>query len=107
MRIQWLYAGLIGLLVATVPAPSWTQSQGSCVSDDLGRPVCAKPGGTAVKTLTGVACAPGRCEKDNLGYWRCSQEPGGGAVKDNLGRVKCVGGCINPLKEHCAAELEE
>jgi hypothetical protein len=88
-------------------SPIFAQSQSACVKDDLGRPVCAKAGGMAVKTLRGVACAPGRCALNNLGYWRCSKEPAGGAVKDDLGRVKCVGGCIDPIKDYCEGELKE
>lgn len=95
------------LLLSCSLTSAHAQSQASCVKDNLGRPVCAKPGGMAVKTLTGVACAPGRCETDNLGYWRCSRELGGGAVKTDIGRVMCVGGCINPSKEYCAPEMKE
>ena len=73
-----------------------------CIQNDLGKVICASPGGTAVNSLGGVVCAPGKCATDNLGYLKCSSEVGGGATKDNLGRVVCVGGCIVPSKELCA-----
>lgn len=98
---------LMLLLLSGLSLQVNSQTQGSCVKDDLGRPVCAAPGGMAVKGILGVACAPGKCEIDNLGYWRCSREVGGGAVKNDLGRVLCVGGCIAPTREFCASEMKE
>ena len=76
-------------------------AQSGCAKDSLGRVFCAPAGGSAVDSLTGVACAPGRCIADDLGYLKCSSEKGGGAIKDDLGRVVCVGGCISPSKEYC------
>lgn len=76
-------------------------SDDGCAQNDLGIVFCAPPGGTAVSTLVGVACAKGRCAADNLGYLKCSNELGGGATKDNLGRVVCVGGCVSPSKKYC------
>lgn len=76
-------------------------AQQGCGKDILGRIYCAPAGGVAVSTINGVACAPGRCVTDNLGYVKCSRETGGGAIRDNLGNPVCVGGCVNPIKEYC------
>jgi len=76
-------------------------SQGGCSKDDLGRIFCAPAGGTAVRSMTGIVCAPGRCVTDNLGYLKCSSKLAGGATIDDLGRPFCVGGCVNPSKEYC------
>jgi len=81
--------------------PSAAFAQGGCAKDDLGRIFCAPPGGSTVKTFSGVGCAPGRCVVDNLGYLKCSSRQGGSAITDDLGRAVCVGGCINPSKEFC------
>lgn len=91
----------IAIFVYLLLMPAATFAQGGCAKDDLGRIFCAPPGGYAAKTLTGIACAPGRCVTDNLGYLKCSRELGGGASKDDLGRTFCVGGCVNPSKEYC------
>lgn len=76
-------------------------AQNGCQKDDLGRIFCAPAGGSAVLSMTGVACAPGRCIVDDLGYLKCSSQIGGGVMKDDLGRVVCVGQCVNPSKEYC------
>ena len=94
-------------LLVTVQFASVAFAQSGCVKDDLGRIFCAPAGGYAVKTLTGVACAPGRCVTDNLGYLKCSRELGGGATKDDLGRAVCVGGCVSPSREFCVKPPEE
>ncbi len=91
----------IGLLVIGLFASNIAQSHGGCATDLLGKPFCAPAGGSAVTTLKGVACAPGKCVADNLGYLKCSSELGGGVTKDNLGRVFCMGQCVNPSKEYC------
>lgn len=75
--------------------------QNGCAKDDLGRVFCAPAGGSAVKTMNGVACAVGRCVTDNLGYLKCSSQLGGAAIKDNLGQAVCVGGCVSPSKQNC------
>ena len=75
--------------------------QNGCAKDDLGRIFCAPAGGSAVKTMNGVACALGRCVTDNLGYLKCSSQLGGAALKDDLGRPVCVGGCVNPTAQYC------
>jgi hypothetical protein len=76
--------------------------QNVCSNDSLGRLFCAPPGGTAIQTATGdVVCSIGKCVADNLGYLKCSSQQGGGATTDSLGRVLCVGGCVNPSKSLC------
>lgn len=80
---------------------AYAQAQSGCKTDYTGKVYCAPAGGSAVDTVQGIACAPGRCVLDNLGYVKCSSELGGGATIDNLGRVFCVGGCINPRKDVC------
>lgn len=89
------------VFVVFVLIPSAAFAQGGCAKDDLGRIFCAPPGGSAVKTFSGVGCAPGRCVVDNLGYLKCSSRQGGSAITDDLGRAVCVGGCINLSKEFC------
>lgn len=91
----------LGYLVVFLSLQSTAFAQNGCAKDDLGRVLCAPSGGSAVNTLTGVACAPGRCAVNSLGYAKCSRELGGGAIADNLGRIICVGGCIDPSKEFC------
>jgi hypothetical protein len=91
----------IALLIIGSLISDLAHSQGGCATDLLGKPFCAPAGGSAVSTLKGVACAPGKCVTDNLGYVKCSSELGGGVAKDNLGRVVCVGKCVNPSKEFC------
>ena len=78
-----------------------TYAQDGCAKDALGRVFCAPAGGTAVRAMDGIVCAPGRCVKDNLGYLKCSSRLAGGAAIDDLGRPVCVGGCVNPSKEFC------
>jgi len=77
------------------------KAQGSCGQDIQGIPFCAPPNGTAVETIKGIACAPGKCAIDNRGYPKCSNTMGGGATVDNQGNVYCVGSCINPTREYC------
>ena len=89
---------MMGFLLAL---PVFAQRQSGCAKDDLGRVFCAPSGGTAVPSMSGIACAPGQCVQDDLGYLKCSREIGGGAMRDDLGRVVCVGGCVNPSKEFC------
>jgi hypothetical protein len=91
----------IAFLIIVLVMSSTVHSQGGCATDLLGKAFCAPAGGSAVSTLKGVACAPGKCVADNLGYVKCSSELGGGVTQDNLGRVFCVGNCINPSKEYC------
>ena len=98
---------LLTLALWNVVNIGYAQNQTKCVKDDLGHIFCAPPGGYAVRTLTGVVCAPGICVTDNLGYLKCSQELGGGAIKDDLGRVSCVGGCVRPSKEFCIKPSKE
>ena len=76
-------------------------AQGACKLDSQGTPFCAPPNGTAIETIKGIACAPGRCASDNQGYVKCSNTPGGGATIDNQGNVYCVGVCVNPSKDLC------
>lgn len=76
-------------------------AQDECAVDYKGTPFCAPPGGAAVETIKGVACALGKCVSDNQGYTKCSDIPGGGATKDYQGHVFCVGRCINPKKDLC------
>lgn len=76
-------------------------SQNGCQKDDLGKIFCAPPGGPAVNSMFGVVCAPGRCISDNLGYLKCSNQNNGDVIKDDFGRVVCVGECVNPTKEYC------
>lgn len=99
--------GFIGILLCLSHAYVNAQAQGGCAQDALGKTFCAPPGGTAVQTLNGVACAPGRCVTDNLGYLKCSNQLGGGATTDNLGRVICVGQCVNPSKQYCNVTTHE
>ena len=87
------------LLTCFLAMPAMAQR--GCVKDDLGRIFCAPAGGFAVKTLAGVACALGQCVTDNLGYLKCSKELGGSAMRDDLGNVVCVGGCVAPSSELC------
>jgi len=89
------------VLIVCLLIQSAAFAQAGCAKDDLGRILCAPAGGSAVNTLFGIACAPGRCMLDDLGYLKCSRELGGGISKDDLGRVVCVGGCINPSKDAC------
>ena len=81
-------------------------AQSGCAKDDLGRVICSPPGGTAVNSMNGIVCAPGRCGVDDLGHWKCSARFGGGVAKDDLGGIICVGGCINPSKEYCEPEMK-
>ncbi len=89
------------VLVAVALLAPYAFAQSGCAKDDLGRIFCAPPGGYAAKTLTGVSCAPGQCVADNLGYLKCSRELGGSAMRDDLGNVVCVGGCVNPSSDFC------
>lgn len=73
-------------------------AESDCAKDALGRVLCAPPGSFALMTITGVACSPGQCDTDNLGYLKCSSELGGSAIKDNMSPVACVRSCINPSK---------
>lgn len=98
-QMQWLVLSIIFVVGFSLQKPSYAQS--GCARDDMGRVYCAAPGGTAVRALTGIVCAPGNCISDNLGYVKCSSEIGGGVAKDALGRVVCVGQCITPSKEFC------
>lgn len=90
----------LGLLMVLLTVSN-VYAQRGCAKDDLGRIFCAPAGGVAVQTLTGIACSPGQCVTDDLGYLKCSKEFGGSAMRDDLGRVVCVGGCVNPSKEFC------
>lgn len=94
--LSLIIAGLIGLSL-TGPA----HAQSSCVKDGLGRVVCAPPGGTAVPTISGVACGLGQCVADGLGRLYCSSEKAGGATLDSLGRPVCVGGCVPASPSNC------
>lgn len=89
------------LFVLTTIVSNVSYAQNGCQKDDLGRVFCAPAGGTAVNSMTGVACAPGRCVVDDLGYLKCSNQTNGGVMKDDLGRVVCVGECVTPAKEYC------
>ena len=89
------------LILLLAVASTIANADSGCTQDNLGRVFCAPPGGTAVNSLSGVVCAPGKCVADNLGYLKCSSEVGGGTTQDNLGRVVCVGGCVNPSKDYC------
>ncbi len=95
--MRLMYAALLYL----VAMPLMAQQQSGCAKDNLGKVVCAPAGGVAVRSMTGVVCAPGQCVTNNLGYLKCSSENGGGASKDNLGNPVCVGQCVSPSKEHC------
>ena len=97
-----LFTLLVALLIQ-----STAFAQSGCAKDELGRIVCAPPSGSVVKSLGGLVCAPGRCVSDNLGYLKCSKELGGGAIVDDLGRVSCVGGCVNPSKSFCVVPQKE
>ena len=89
------------LIVSIALVSNISNAQNGCQKDDLGRIFCAPPGGTAVNSMTGIACAPGRCIIDDLGYLKCSNQTNGGVIKDDLGRVVCVGACVSPTKEYC------
>lgn len=89
------------LLLITYILVSSVSAQSGCKTDYTGKVYCAPAGGSAVDTVQGIACAPGRCVLDNLGYVKCSSELGGGVSKDNLGQVYCVGECVNPRKDYC------
>ena len=83
-------------------------AQKRCESDDRGQAFCAPLGGSAVKNIRGeVLCAPGDCIVNNLGYIKCSAEKGGGVSADNLGRVSCMGGCVDPSKSFCQELTKE
>lgn len=84
-----------------VAMPVMAQQQTGCAKDNLGNVVCAPAGGVAVRSMTGVVCAPGQCVTNNLGYLKCSSEKGGGASRDNLGNPICVGQCVSPSREYC------
>ena len=95
------------IVFAALLSPLVAFAQPGCAKDALGRVLCSPPGGYAAKTITGVVCAPGQCVADNLGYLKCSSELGGSAIKDNLGRVMCVGRCVTPSKEFCIHPSKE
>jgi hypothetical protein len=38
---------------------------------------------------------------DSLGYLKCSSQLAGSAMLDSLGRVVCVGKCVNPSRQYC------
>lgn len=95
------WKSLLLIIFTTILSPLMAFEQSGCAKDALGRVLCSPPGGYAEITIAGVVCAPGQCVADNLGYLKCSSELGGSAIKDNLGRVMCVGRCIAPTKEFC------
>ena len=92
---------IIILLSTSLFFNNYSYSQDGCQKDDLGRIYCAPPGGMAVTSLNGVVCAPGKCIVDNLGYIKCSYQTNGSVIRDDLGRIVCVGLCISPSKEYC------
>lgn len=91
----------IVILTFSVFHISYSNADNSCAIDLKGIPLCAPAGGTAVETISGVVCAPGKCVIDNQGHPKCSSLAGGGATLDYQGNVFCVEGCISPSLNFC------
>jgi len=99
-------AVMVLLFFVTLKTEAFGQQR--CESDDRGQAFCAPHGGSAVKNIRGeVLCALGDCIVNNLGYIKCSAEKGGGVSADNLGRVLCMGGCVDPSKSFCQELIKE
>lgn len=100
MKRRSLFALLL-CVGAILTAPSSAQV-GRCVEDSIGRLICAPPGGFIMADAMGMpVCSRGQCAKDNTGRVYCSVIPGGGAILDSIGRVRCVGGCEDAAERYC------
>lgn len=63
---------------------------------------CAAPlGGIGVDTIGSVLCGRGECAIDSIGQVQCSKLPGGGAMSDAIGIVRCIGGCEPAKASYC------
>ena len=95
------------LILQITFAVNYVNAQSACKIDYTGKAFCAPTGGSAIETVKGISCSPGRCTVDLLGYVKCSKEIGGGATTNSLGEIFCVGGCINPSAEYCVEMKNE
>lgn len=92
------------LLMATSESAFFRLSfaQGGCLGNAIGVVHCAPPNGGIEKDALGqLVCGLGRCAKDALGQVFCSKQSGGGAIKNVLGQVVCVGGCEPARASYC------
>jgi hypothetical protein len=75
-----------------------------CVYDPQNRIVCAPALGGIMENSRGqLVCGRGQCLADAFGNISCSSEPGGYAIRDVLGAIRCTGGCEPATAERCGA----
>ena len=86
--------------------PYWSYAQvapasNKCVQTISGVSCAAPLGGIGVDSIGSVLCGRGECAIDSIGQVQCSKLPGGGALIDSIGIVRCVGGCEPAKPNYC------
>jgi len=73
-----------------------------CVNISTGHPVCAPPNGGIAKDSFGqVVCGDGQCVINDIGQVACSNQSGGFATIDSVGKIVCTGGCSQGSQNKC------
>ena len=92
---------LVTFIVVAGHAQAQQLGQGRCLEDFTGM-FCPPPGGGIAKNGLGhVLCGPGECVRDGLGQVLCSSQPNGYAGREQLGAVRCIGGCVQGSQSYC------
>ena len=85
MRIRQLkFLGIVFVATFTLIGSVVYAQFGACVPSSIGQAVCAPPSGSIASDSIGqIVCGPGQC------------------MKNNIGQVVCVGGCIQASSSYC------